>query len=68
LLGPNTLATGELHGLGISAQGRGGTFDSPGWATFVVPVAILGVVATAATWIPTRRAARVDPATLLRLT
>jgi hypothetical protein len=48
------------------AQGSGNIFDSPGWAAFIVPMAIVAVVGVLATWVPLGRALRIDPATLLR--
>lgn len=50
------------------AQGSGNVFDSPGWQAFVVPIAIVGLIAVLATWIPLRRAMAINPATLLRST
>jgi putative ABC transport system permease protein len=48
------------------AQGRGGVFDSPGWAAFLVPMLMIVIIAAAATWIPMRRALRINPSSLLR--
>ena len=50
------------------AQGHGGIFDSPHAAAFVVPVFVMLVVGLVATWVPLRRAFRINPATLLRST
>ena len=38
----------------------------PSWQAFVLPVAVLCVVAAIATWIPSRRALKIDPVSLLR--
>jgi putative ABC transport system permease protein len=48
-----------------AAGGEGSLYDPP-WPAFVIPVAIVIVVAALATWIPTRRALRVNPAQLLK--
>ena len=51
----------------IAAGGGGGSsFDTPGWQAFAVPVAIVLGVGALATWIPARRALRIDPAMLLK--
>ena len=47
--------------------GAGGVYD-PDWPSFVVPVAIVAVIGAAATWIPSRRALRINPAVVLRNT
>ena len=69
------LAIGALLGVGVTfgltkmvaAAGGGGTsFDTPGWEAFAVPVAIVLAVGALATWIPARRALRIDPAMLLK--
>jgi predicted permease len=45
--------------------GAGSVFDPPAYA-FVVPVLVILVIGLLATWIPSRRAATIDPAVLLR--
>ena len=50
-----------------AAGGEGSLYDPP-WPAFVLPVFIVMVVAALATWVPTRRALRIDPARLLRST
>jgi predicted permease len=50
-----------------AAGGEGSLYDPP-WPAFVVPVVVVLVVAMLATWVPTRRALRVDPSRLLRST
>jgi ABC-type antimicrobial peptide transport system permease subunit len=50
-----------------AAGGEGSLYDPP-WPAFVLPVFIVIVVAALATWVPTRRALRIDPARLLRAT
>jgi hypothetical protein len=68
------ISLGLFCGVGIAfaltrlAQGSGGIFDSPGWPAFVIPMLIVAVIGSFATWIPARRAMRADPATLLRTT
>lgn len=60
------LGIGTTYGLSRLAQGIGGVFDSPGWQAFVIPMLIVIVVGTLATWIPSRRALKINPALLLR--
>jgi hypothetical protein len=69
------LAAGAMLGVGATfgltrmvhaAGGGGSSFDTPGWQAFAVPVTIVLVVGVFATWIPARRALRIDPATLLK--
>lgn len=68
------VAIGLAGGIGATfaltrvAQGSGGIFDSPGWQAFLVPVGIVVAIGLLATWVPSRRAMRIDPATLLRST
>ena len=68
------MAIGLACGVGATfaltrlAQGSGGVFDSPGWAAFAAPMAIVLMVGALASWIPARRAIRIDPAQLLRST
>jgi len=50
------------------ATGGGGSVFDPGWAAFAVPVLIILVIGVLATWIPSRRALRINPAILLRTT
>jgi hypothetical protein len=50
-----------------AAGGAGSLFDPP-WPAFVIPVAIVVIAAILATWIPARRALRVNPASLLKAT
>jgi len=68
------LALGLACGVGLTfalsrvvrAAGGAGSFLDPSWPAFVVPVLIVLVVGALATWIPTRRALRINPATILR--
>jgi hypothetical protein len=48
--------------------GAAGSVMEPPWTAFVLPVVIMVVVAAIATWLPTRRARRIDPAILLKTT
>jgi ABC-type antimicrobial peptide transport system permease subunit len=50
-----------------TAGGEGSLYDPP-WPAFVFPIVLVLVVAMLATWVPARRALRVDPARLLRST
>jgi putative ABC transport system permease protein len=68
--------TGALVGVGVmwgltrllrASGGAGSAFD-PTWIAFVMPFAIVAVIAALATWLPSRRARRIDPAVLLRAT
>jgi ABC-type antimicrobial peptide transport system permease subunit len=68
------VAIGLILGLGLmwglrqlvrSAGGAGSSFD-PQWRAFAVPLLIVVMIGMAATWFPSRRARRIDPARLLR--
>ena len=52
----------------VRATGGEGTLYDPAWPAFVVPVFVVLAVAMLATWVPARRALRVNPARLLRST
>jgi ABC-type antimicrobial peptide transport system permease subunit len=52
----------------VRAAGGAGSLYDPPWLAFVIPVLIVIVVAALATWIPARRALRVNPASLLKAT
>jgi ABC-type antimicrobial peptide transport system permease subunit len=52
----------------VRAAGGAGSIYDPPLPAFVIPVLIVMVVAALATWIPTRRALRVNPASLLKAT
>jgi putative ABC transport system permease protein len=52
----------------VRAAGGEGSLYDPAWPAFVLPVFLVLVVAMLATWVPARRALRVDPARLLRST
>jgi putative ABC transport system permease protein len=48
-----------------ASGGAGGVYD-PDWPSFVVPVVVVAAIGAAATWIPSRRAMKIDPAVVLR--
>jgi predicted lysophospholipase L1 biosynthesis ABC-type transport system permease subunit len=48
--------------------GAGGSLFDPEWPACVVPTAIIIVAGVLATWVPSRRALKINPATLLRTT
>jgi putative ABC transport system permease protein len=50
----------------VRAAGGAGSLYDPPWPAFVLPVFIALFVAALATWIPTRRALRINPALLLK--
>ena len=68
------VAAGSILGLllmfGLSrlvrAGGGAGSIWDPALYSFVLPVLVIGVVSALATWIPSRRAVRIDPVVLLR--
>ena len=68
------VAAGLLLGLGLmwglqqlvrSAGGGGSSFD-PQWRAFAIPILIIVVIGIVATWLPSRRARRMNPVQLLR--
>jgi putative ABC transport system permease protein len=52
----------------VRAAGGAGSLYDPPWPAFVIPVVIVMIVAALATWIPARRALRVNPSLLLKST
>ena len=52
----------------VRANGGAGSIWDPGPQAFVVPVLIVLVIGGLATWIPSRRALKINPADLLRTT
>jgi len=52
----------------VRAYGAEGSFLDPSWPSFVVPIGIILAIGLVATWTPSRRATKIDPATLLRTT
>ena len=70
------VAAGAIIGVGatfalgriVRASGGGGSFLDPRWPSFVVPVLIIAAIGLFATWVPSRRALRINPAILLRST
>jgi putative ABC transport system permease protein len=65
-----TFGTALTFGLSrlVRAAGGAGSLYDPPWPAFVIPVVIVIMVAALATWIPARRALRVNPALLLKAT
>jgi predicted permease len=63
---------GILFGIGTTfalsrfVQGQGGVFDSPRFGVFLLPMFIVIAIGSLATWLPSRRALSVNPASLLR--
>jgi len=64
------LGAGAMYGLRqiVRAGGGTGSFYDAGWNAFAIPIAIVMTIAALATWIPSRRATRINPALLLRTT
>ncbi|MGE5835675.1 MAG: hypothetical protein ACM4AI_14415 [Acidobacteriota bacterium] len=50
----------------VRAVGGGGGMMDPQWIAFATPVAIILAAGALATWIPSRRALRIDPVIVLR--
>ncbi len=70
------IAVGTLLGIGATfaltrvarASGGAGSVFDPKWSAFAVPVLIVVAIGALATWIPSRRALKINPAVLLRTT
>jgi putative ABC transport system permease protein len=70
------VALGSTCGIGatfalariVRASGGAGTIYDPAWPAFVIPLVIVSVIGAVATWIPSRRAMRINPAEVLRAT
>jgi ABC-type antimicrobial peptide transport system permease subunit len=62
-----TGATFALSRFVRASGGAGSKYDTPSWPAFVLPALILTGVGLLAMWIPSRRALRIEPATLLRV-
>jgi ABC-type antimicrobial peptide transport system permease subunit len=68
------LAIGIAAGIGLTfglsrivrASGGAGSVYDPDWPSFVVPVVIVAAIGALATWVPSRRVTRIDPAVVLR--
>src|SRR5262249_49675999 len=64
------VAVGALLGIGftlglsriVRAAGGGGSPFDPDWTSFAIPLAVVSAVAAVATWAPTRRVRKIDPA------
>jgi predicted permease len=52
----------------VRASGGGGSFLDPEWPAFILPIVLIAVIGVAATFVPSRRALRIDPSVLLRTT
>jgi ABC-type antimicrobial peptide transport system permease subunit len=52
----------------VRASGGAGSVYDPDWPSFAVPVVIVAAIGAVATLIPSRRATKIDPAVLLRIT
>jgi hypothetical protein len=70
------IVIGSLFGMALTfaltrvvraSGGAGSMFDTPGWPAFAVPMVTMLGVGAIATWIPSLRALRAHPATLLRV-
>jgi predicted permease len=67
------VGAGLVFGVGVTfglsrvvrAAGGAGSLYDPPWHAFVIPVAIVIAVGAVATWLPTRRVLRINPARLL---
>ena len=70
------VAAGAIIGVGatfalgriVRASGGGGSFLDPRWPAFLVPVLIIAAIGLIATWLPSWRALKINPAVLLRST
>ena len=68
------VALGTIFGIGatfalgriVRASGGGGSFLDPRWPAFVIPIGIIVAIGVLATWVPSRRALKINPAILLR--
>jgi len=68
------VALGTIVGIGatfaigriVRVSGGGGSFLDPRWPAFVIPIGIIVAIAALATFVPSRRALRINPAILLR--
>jgi predicted permease len=68
------VAIGTIVGIGatfalgriVRASGGGGSFLDPRWPAFVIPIGIIVIIGALATYVPSRRALRINPAVLLR--
>jgi putative ABC transport system permease protein len=50
----------------VRASGGAGTIYDPDWPAFAAPVLIVAAIGALATFVPSRRAMRIDPAAVLR--
>ena len=60
-------ATFALSRVVRAAGGEGSLFD-PDWLAFAIPVMIVLGIGVLATWVPSRRTLKINPAMLLRTT
>jgi ABC-type lipoprotein release transport system permease subunit len=50
----------------VRASGGAGSIWDPAWQAFIAPLLIIAIIGVFATWLPSRRAMRINPAALLR--
>jgi predicted permease len=55
-----------LSRIARAAGGGAGSVMDPKWIAFAAPIGIVFLIGLLATWIPSRRVLRIDPATILR--
>jgi ABC-type antimicrobial peptide transport system permease subunit len=65
-----SLGIGLTYGLArlVRASGGAGSIFDPTASAFVAPLVAIVAIGILATWVPSRRARRIDPAVLLRTT
>jgi ABC-type antimicrobial peptide transport system permease subunit len=61
-------ATFALSRVVRAVDAEGSFMADPGWMAFAAPFLVIGAIGIVATWVPSRRAMKIDPAQLLRST